>query len=57
MQEKVIEQKTSAITNYCNLRSQTIYGGLVETLGPIPWIIRISINLYFYNTLQCYCCQ
>ncbi len=38
------------------LRSQTVYGGLVETLGHIPEIIRIYIKLYYnFNLLDSIC--
>jgi len=34
--------------HFFNLRSQTIYGSLVETLGLIPEIIRMNLFNYLY---------
>ena len=39
------------------LRSQTIYGSLVETLGHIPEIIRFYIKILFHITIFIIGCQ
>ncbi|GAB3800187.1 hypothetical protein GCM10028868_24130 [Virgibacillus kimchii] len=51
--QNLLPDKITIIRYYCILRSQTIYGGPVETLGHIPEIIRktmklIIIILFFY---------